>query len=161
MPLIECPACGRQISVEADACPQCGHPNRLKPQGLAWPFAIIATVIHAVLAFVLFFGLLFWVPRYEKIFNDFNMQLPAMTKALIATSRWLGDYWYVVIFPVGLLFAAGLWILSRLCRFPRSRRLGLHWLWFIVVTLLLLLASGTAVISIWLPYMKLNQGLRK
>lgn len=26
--LIPCPACGRQISVEAEACPQCGHPNR-------------------------------------------------------------------------------------------------------------------------------------
>jgi len=28
MSLINCPACGRQISVEAEACPQCGHPNR-------------------------------------------------------------------------------------------------------------------------------------
>jgi hypothetical protein len=28
MPLIECPACGRRISAEAEACPQCGHPNR-------------------------------------------------------------------------------------------------------------------------------------
>ena len=28
MQLINCPACGRQISVEAEACPQCGHPNR-------------------------------------------------------------------------------------------------------------------------------------
>ncbi len=26
--LIDCPACGRQISVQAAACPQCGHPNR-------------------------------------------------------------------------------------------------------------------------------------
>ncbi len=26
--LIPCPACERQISVEAEACPQCGHPNR-------------------------------------------------------------------------------------------------------------------------------------
>lgn len=26
--LIDCPACGRQISPEAEACPQCGHPNR-------------------------------------------------------------------------------------------------------------------------------------
>ena len=36
MPLIECPACGRQISIEAEACPQCGHPNRrsdLAPTG--------------------------------------------------------------------------------------------------------------------------------
>ncbi len=29
MALIECPACGRRISAEAAACPQCGHPNRL------------------------------------------------------------------------------------------------------------------------------------
>jgi hypothetical protein len=28
MPLINCPACGREISTEAEACPQCGHPNR-------------------------------------------------------------------------------------------------------------------------------------
>src|SRR6516162_11386402 len=27
--LVNCPACGRQISIEADACPQCGHPSRL------------------------------------------------------------------------------------------------------------------------------------
>ncbi|MFN0017906.1 MAG: zinc ribbon domain-containing protein [Pirellulaceae bacterium] len=28
MPLINCSACGNKISVEAEACPQCGHPNR-------------------------------------------------------------------------------------------------------------------------------------
>jgi hypothetical protein len=28
MALIACPACGRQISAEANACPKCGHPNR-------------------------------------------------------------------------------------------------------------------------------------
>src|SRR5579871_5450072 len=28
MPLINCPACGRQISTAAEFCPQCGHPNR-------------------------------------------------------------------------------------------------------------------------------------
>jgi hypothetical protein len=28
MPLIPCPACGHSISVEAEACPNCGHPNR-------------------------------------------------------------------------------------------------------------------------------------
>jgi hypothetical protein len=30
--LISCPACGRQISTEAEACPQCGHPNRAAPR---------------------------------------------------------------------------------------------------------------------------------
>jgi hypothetical protein len=34
MPLISCPECGRQISIAAEACPQCGHPNRpSKPTG--------------------------------------------------------------------------------------------------------------------------------
>lgn len=28
MPLTNCPECGRQISTEAEACPQCGHPMR-------------------------------------------------------------------------------------------------------------------------------------
>jgi hypothetical protein len=28
MPLIDCPECGRRISTAAEACPQCGHPNR-------------------------------------------------------------------------------------------------------------------------------------
>jgi hypothetical protein len=28
MPLMICPVCGRQISTEAESCPQCGHPNR-------------------------------------------------------------------------------------------------------------------------------------
>src|SRR5262245_26617017 len=32
MPLIDCGACGRQISTEAIACPQCGHPNRPPPR---------------------------------------------------------------------------------------------------------------------------------
>jgi hypothetical protein len=28
MHLIPCPACGREISTQAEACPQCGHPNQ-------------------------------------------------------------------------------------------------------------------------------------
>src|SRR5262245_9308777 len=28
MPLVNCPECGRQISMAADSCPQCGHPTR-------------------------------------------------------------------------------------------------------------------------------------
>jgi len=31
MPLVNCPACNRSISAEAEACPQCGHPNRSRP----------------------------------------------------------------------------------------------------------------------------------
>ena len=37
MPLINCPACDRQISAEAEACPQCGHPNRREAPAAAGP----------------------------------------------------------------------------------------------------------------------------
>jgi hypothetical protein len=155
MPLIECPACGRQISVEAEACPQCGHPNRRPLRGL---LTIIATVIHAVLALVLFLGLLFWIPRHEKIFKDYNMQLPLTTVMLMAISNLVRRLWYVVIFPVGLLFAGDVWILSLL---RRTGRWLWSWLWFIGVALLLLVAIATVMIAIWLPYIKLNEGLSK
>jgi hypothetical protein len=37
MPLIECSACGHRISIEAEACPQCGHPNRDAPRASKGP----------------------------------------------------------------------------------------------------------------------------
>lgn len=37
MPLVPCPECGRQISTAAEACPQCGHPNRPVPQSPSGP----------------------------------------------------------------------------------------------------------------------------
>src|SRR3954453_2318893 len=43
MALIPCPECGRQISTEAESCPQCGYPNCTSmpastgPRGFACP----------------------------------------------------------------------------------------------------------------------------
>jgi hypothetical protein len=37
MPLIDCPECGRQISTAAEACPQCGHPNRPESKPYSGP----------------------------------------------------------------------------------------------------------------------------
>lgn len=168
MPLIECPACGRQISVEAEACPQCGHPNRLTPpprRGLplpatrltpnspAWPFTIIAAGIHSTLVLVLFL----WARRSEKVLKDFNLQLPSATQWVMAVYRWMLSYWYVV----GLLLAGNVLILYLLRRYPGSRRLGLDRCWFITVTFLLLLGGGTAAFAIWLAYIKLNEGLAR
>jgi hypothetical protein len=37
MPLMKCPVCGRDISTEAEACPQCGHPNKPAADAPAGP----------------------------------------------------------------------------------------------------------------------------
>ena len=48
MPLINCPACSREISTEAEACPQCGHPNRAStrvpagPEVVTWRGSVMA-----------------------------------------------------------------------------------------------------------------------
>jgi type II secretory pathway component PulF len=118
-------------------------------------------VFHTTLGFVLVLSLIVWTPRFEKIFKELNIRLPSLTERVMAVSRWMSSYWYVVIFPLGLLFAGNVLILYLLRRYPGSRRLGLHWFWFIAVTLLLLLAGGTVAVAIWLPKMKLMEGLRK
>ena len=37
MALIPCPECGRQISTEAESCPQCGYPNRARTRAPTGP----------------------------------------------------------------------------------------------------------------------------
>jgi type II secretory pathway component PulF len=118
-------------------------------------------VSHTLLAFVLFLSLIFWIPRCEKLFKDFNMDLPPLTRWVLAVSWWVGSYWYVGILLLGLLFAGDARILYLLRTRPGSRRLGLYWYWFFAVTLLLLLAGGTVAVAIYLPYEKLAEALSR
>jgi hypothetical protein len=37
MPLISCPACDRQVSAQAESCPQCGHPIGAAPPAPTGP----------------------------------------------------------------------------------------------------------------------------
>jgi type II secretory pathway component PulF len=62
---------------------------------------------------VLNFVVIFIVPKFEKIFLDFKMKLPAETEMMIFGSRWLGKYWYIPVFAgVLLIVAANLLVLS-------------------------------------------------
>ena len=57
---------------------------------------------HPVAVIILCFIMIFIMPKFEKIFKDFNMTLPAITLFLMATSRWFSNYWYVLpLFPFG------------------------------------------------------------
>src|SRR5262249_51825211 len=69
----------------------------------------VVVIIVAVL--ILSFIMLFIIPKFEKIFKDFNMTLPDMTRALMATSKWFAEYWYVL--P---LFPLCFWLMLKLLR---------------------------------------------
>jgi len=47
--------------------------------------------------------MLFLIPQFEKIFADFALDLPPLTKFLIATSRFIGNnlIWEIVLIAVG------------------------------------------------------------
>jgi type IV pilus assembly protein PilC len=72
-------------------------------------------VVILVAAAILTFIMLYIIPKFEKIFKDFNMTLPEMTKMLMAVSRWFGEYWYVLpLFPISF------WLMIKLIRLNKT-----------------------------------------
>jgi type IV pilus assembly protein PilC len=76
---------------------------------------IYPVVVILVAVSILTFIMLYIIPKFEKIFKDFNMKLPWLTEALMATSRWFGQYWYVL--P---LFPLCFWLLIKLIRLSKT-----------------------------------------
>lgn len=75
---------------------------------------IYPSVVIMVAVSILCFIMIFIIPKFEKIFKDFNMKLPALTLALMATSKWVATYWYVI--P---LVPLSFWLLLKLIRMNR------------------------------------------
>jgi len=59
---------------------------------LAYPAAVV-TIATAILTFIM----MFIIPRFETMFVEMNIELPLPTQILVATSRMLATYWYVVL----------------------------------------------------------------
>jgi type IV pilus assembly protein PilC len=91
---------------------------------------VYPVVVILVAVLILTFIMLFIIPKFEKIFKDFNMKLPQMTEMLIATSQWFGKYWYVL--P---LFPLCFWLLIKLIRLNRYGNYALDrvYLWIPII----------------------------
>jgi type IV pilus assembly protein PilC len=77
---------------------------------MVYPIVVILVAV-AILTFIM----LYIIPKFEKIFKDFNMELPWLTQQLMAVSRWFGHYWYVL--P---LFPLCFWLLLKLIRLSKT-----------------------------------------
>ena len=76
---------------------------------------IVVTVAIAILTFIM----LFIVPTFEEMFEEFGLKLPAPTLLLIAISNYLAGYWWLLILmPICLL------ITVKLIRKFRHGRMG-------------------------------------
>ncbi len=82
-----------------------------KIQGAMMYPVVVVLVAVSILTFIM----IYIIPKFEKIFKDFNMDLPDMTKVLIACSQWVSKYWYVL--P---LFPLCFWLLIKLIRLSKT-----------------------------------------
>src|SRR3954447_13623442 len=91
---------------------------------------IYPVVVILVAVSILSFIMLFIIPKFEKIFKDFNMKLPALTEMLISISQWFSKYWYVL--P---LFPLAFWLLLKLIRLNKSGAYALDraYLWIPII----------------------------
>ncbi len=77
---------------------------------MIYPCVVIFVAV-AILSFIM----IFIIPKFEKIFEDFRMKLPWLTEALIGTSRWFVQYWYVLpLFPIFI------WLTLKLIRLNKT-----------------------------------------
>ena len=83
-------------------------------------------VVILVAVLILTFIMIYIIPKFKKIFNDFGMTLPWLTLKLIEVSDWVATYWYVL--P---LFPLCWWLMLKLIRLNRTGAYALDrlWLW--------------------------------
>ncbi|MCC8685860.1 type II secretion system F family protein [Xanthomonas campestris pv. raphani] len=65
-------------------------------KALFYPAMVVAValIVSAIL-------LIFVVPQFEQVFKSFGAELPAFTQMIVAASRFMVSYWWIVLFAVG------------------------------------------------------------
>jgi type IV pilus assembly protein PilC len=88
---------------------------------------VYPAVVICVAVGILIFIMVFIIPKFKKIFDEFNLQLPWMTKTLIQASDWMAKYWYwIPIFPIAF------WLLLKLIRLSKTGNYVLDWLTLLI-----------------------------
>ena len=76
------------------------------------PLRRITAVLSRTLTFVVVvsFVMLFIIPEFQKMFEEFGVELPLVTQLLIQTANVICVFWFI---PFGLAFFFGIWYLCR------------------------------------------------
>jgi type IV pilus assembly protein PilC len=80
---------------------------------------IYPIVVVSVAVSILTFIMIKIVPEFEKIFAEFDLELPPMTLMLVALSNWCVTYWYLIPgIPISI------WLTIKLIRKFKHGRIG-------------------------------------
>lgn len=74
--------------------------------------AMVYPIVVITMAVLILSGIMiFIIPKFQKIFDEFKLPLPVITVWLINTSKWFVKYWYILpLVPIGL------WLMWKLIR---------------------------------------------
>ena len=122
------------------------------PQGGVRPAYLVSRLISSYIGYMLVMGVLVLiVPRFETVFRDFKLSLPAMTMALLGVSRWTVQlYLWAVCIPLPALWA---WANASIVE-PTLRRRLRQGAVFLVLAFLVL-----TVITLLMPMLALIEGV--
>ncbi|MBA4016377.1 MAG: type II secretion protein F [Pirellula sp.] len=83
---------------------------------MVYPVVVVMVAV-GILAFIM----IKIVPAFEKIFKDFDAELPGMTQMLINISNWTASYWFLIpIIPISIVL-----MVKLICKF-KAGRFGWH-----------------------------------
>jgi type II secretory pathway component PulF len=111
--------------------------------------AFVVGTVQSVVWVVLGAGIVRMVDGIEKIFQDFDAQLPIATMLLLSVSHLLARYWYAAFLPLIAWPFANFGVVALL-----SRRKGLSVLtvlWYTATWILFVLVFAYAAIALLLP----------
>lgn len=114
---------------------------------------------QSVQAVVCFSAVASWlaIPRFIRIFEDLDANLPPLTMIFVRTYDACGPLWFVLPAALFVLYVAGGWIFYRLFRNPESRSLAV--ILFFAELLVVMIFGGLTVIAMIAPLFALMSQL--
>lgn len=106
--------------------------------------ALGASLVHCLAAAVVMLVLIGGVPRFIKVFENLDAELPSATIMIISLSELAVNYWYTFLIPLALdcLLLIGLSLAP-----PKVRWVGRAWSGLVLAFAFLLLAFALLAVS--------------
>ena len=111
--------------------------------------------VHCVVGCGILALMLFVVPRFVVILQDFDAELPAMTQWVISLSMFVVTYWWLLIGPAFGVDAA---VFGGLMLLPAESRWATV-AWFLAVLVAMILFTVFVVMALFVPMLSLHQSL--
>lgn len=121
-----------------------------------WPGTAVWLAVLLSLELVVSATYLIVIPRQKRTFDEYNLQLPGLTKAVIDAGGFFTRYWWLLVPTMLSATAVGVILGRHLFRRPTAGTVFA----VLLLVLLLLLASGTCL-GLSLPGVKLAEGMNK